>query len=305
MTTVRVRDALRYAGKFVGFVLLAVIVAGGFIAGGAYLAADAISLTDPSISALRETPVFIGVVLFAIGVILGAIAWVALAYKFLADGIAAAMAGRSVGESAADGATSTGTDAEDPPTDDDGADTIRETGPSGTDVESTAESSVGGGAGTVTGAAAADEPGDAPPTTDPTAADSRDESDRTEQIDTEPGQGQRRADSTEGSLDEGATSSSTEQRDEPPEWTPPDPSEFERSSDGDPTGPTDQATDETTIMNAGGDNTDDAGDSMEGSATDPDAIDEDATLADEGVESFSTASDDDPLSDRLPSEDDS
>ena len=293
MTTVRVRDALRYAGKFVGFVLLAVIVAGGFIAGGAYLAADAISLTDPSISALRETPVFIGVVLFAIGVILGAIAWVALAYKFLADGIAAAMAGRSVGESAADGATSTGTDAEDPPTDDDGADTTRETGPSGTDVESTAESSAGG------------EPGDAPPTTDPTAADSRDESDRTEQIDTEPGQGQRRADSTEGPLDEGDASTSTDQRDEPPEWTPPDPSEFERSSDGDRTEPTDQATDETTIMDAGGDNTDDAGDSMEGSATDPDATDEDATLADEGVESFSTASDDDPLSDRLPSEDDS
>ena len=98
MPAVRVWDALRYASKFVGLFLAVVIVAGGFVAGGASLAADAISLSDPSLSALQETPVFIGVVLFAIGVILGVVGLIALAYKFLADGIATALATRGIGD---------------------------------------------------------------------------------------------------------------------------------------------------------------------------------------------------------------
>lgn len=302
MPTVRVSEALRYASKFVGLVLVATIVAGSFVAGGAYLAADAISLTDPSISALSETPVFIGIVLFAIGVILGAIGWTALVYKFLVDANATAMAARGVGESVSevsasakesqnpDAGTSDSTAAPSTPS----STAVSGSGVTAASEDETQPESSSGDA--VRDTAGADRSTQASETTDSTTVDAVGDADTEAPADTEQ-----------------ASTGAEPEQDEPPEWTPPDPSEFESagSTDGSDTGTaSDQWTDETVSGEAMDTDTADRDTTTpaESDATttqDPEEIDDDATLADEGVESFSTASEDDPLSDRLPSDDDS
>lgn len=290
MPAVRVRDALRYASKFVGLLLAVAIVAGGFVGGGAYLARD-LNFTDPTLSALSETPVFIGVVLLAIGVILALIGLVALGHKFLADGVAAA-AVHETGESAVVEAEDEGETADSDA--DAGASEAASAGAAATTAGSTAESDS-----TPDEPSSVDSPAETPPTTEPddgpvgapSEAAERDAPAEADEV--AGGTIDGHAQSSDPDVDDAPATESgveDEQPEEPPEWTPPDPSEFEetgsRADDGDGGGVDEATTDEA------------------GAEPDPEEIPDDVTLADEGVDSFSTSFEADPLSDRLPGGDD-
>lgn len=301
MPAVRVSDALRYASKFVGLLLAVVVVAGGLIVGGVTLAADAINFTNPSLSALSETPVFIGILLLAVGAIAGVIGWVALSYKFLADGVAAAMAAHGFGTTtetvdgevadedetssdvSASGVTAVGGSA--------AARTVPNNGDSGDGSDEERREDV------ATGGERPSEPPTTHPTGAPVGAPSETSEDGSYVPESTAEDGAGPDESIEADSSATASDAAGDEAEEPPEWTPPDPSEFEstgttgNADDGDD----DRWADETPAASEGA--------TDEGSA-DVEDLDDDTTLADEGVESFSTASEDDPLSDRLPGDDD-
>lgn len=107
MTAVGLTDVFKYGSKFLGYLLVVVVLGGGLLAAGASLTAlGGGSLTDPSVSTLTDTRIAVGSLLTVAGVVVTLIGTFGLAHKFAADALATGLAqSGAFGASAAEAAT--------------------------------------------------------------------------------------------------------------------------------------------------------------------------------------------------------
>jgi len=320
MVTVGFRDIYRYGGRFLGYLFVIGGLAGVFLAGGAYLASQTMALSDPSVSDLSQTRAFVGVLAMAIGAVLGTVGFFGLAHKLLTESMEVALAAHEAELTVSPATTRAGTaddrappeseqeadpeleqavpeSEEDAPSEPatDGPPSRQPTPPESVADEGSGDQSEGrepvgtelvvsdpesaGESESVAGQDPSDPAGDANAetigaveTSPPPAEESTDENRSA------PG-----PDVADGS-DPAEPASGDTADDSPPVWTPPDPSEFETNDEPKSDDSADQV----------------AGDTESGPAVDPEEVPEDETLADQGVDSFLTGGEHDPLADRLP-----
>jgi hypothetical protein len=276
MTTVGFREIYRYGGRFVGYLLVVGGLAGAFVVAGGYLASRAMDLTDPSVAALGQTQAALGVALMAVGVVLGAVGLLGLAHKLLTESLAVALAA-AVGDQSA-GSAETPAEASVRADEDTVADRDQRAGEA-TDAGAGAEPQAGPEPG-----------GDAAEPTPAAGVAGRDGVVHDASTDPEPAP----AETAEEAPGDGTSATGESADESPDEWTPPDPSEFESPATSG--AGADQSTEPR--------GAEEAFDEPAGGTEDPEAVPDDETLADEGVDSFRPSAEDDPLADRLPSDED-
>lgn len=317
MATVGLGDIYRYGATFVGYVLVVAAVAGAFIGGGAYLASEVMTITDPSLDALSETRAFVGVFLMAVGAILGTIGFFGLAHKLLTESMEVALAAHEQ-----DGLLEV-PDAEAESAEDE-SDAEPDRPPAG-EHEPTPESEPAPEPQQPTPPepAAAESAAGQPDTTEqPAEESSGDQPLYGEPIEDEPEPAHEPAGADAGPAEEPPVDGESapaggpdepvdvgghadDRDDSPPEWTPPDPSEFETPDEGPVDDGSADAVDDAEPM--GEPEPEPAPEPEPEPAPEPESSDveeipDDATLADEGVEGFQPGGEDDPLADRLPSD---
>lgn len=296
MAAVDAGDALRYGARYVGLVALLGAVTGALLGGGWYLASTAgLALTDPSTATLTTARGAGAAALLVLGTVVGVVSAVALAYKFLADLVAAGVRyATDLGVAmppSEDRETTAPADAAAHA--EETADAAAAAGTAATASTDTAASTASDGAEAGRGGAAdgqASAGNDEPPTATGTAAPPAEGSPADSGASGSGDAGDVADQQTEGQRAAGDDGSVVDKYDtNAAEWTPPDPEEIERKQrEG---GQAEQS--RTDGGDAGGTG---AGADGRGAS---DAPSDDASLADEGVGSVEVATDEDPLSDRL------